>query len=76
MGAIAFENEQFFKDHNIRIFSANFDLYENMSLRVMELLKEYSTELEKYSIDKMFLNFEGMENLEFRDFEMLLRIGF
>lgn len=67
------KNEQFFKDHNIRVFSANFALYENMSLRVMGILKEYSTEVEKYSIDEMFLNFEGMENFDLRDFGMKIK---
>lgn len=68
MGVNAFEFEKFFKDNHVHVFSANFALYENMSLRVMEILREYSTEVEKYSIDEMFLNFEGMGNYNLREF--------
>jgi DNA polymerase V len=70
MGANAFENEKFFVENGVHVFSANFALYENMSLRVMDILKEYSTEVEKYSIDEMFLNCEGMESYDLRDFGM------
>lgn len=64
MGAIAFEYESFFKKHNIYVFSANFALYGDMSWRVMNLLREYSPDIEIYSIDEAFLKLKGFEYVD------------
>jgi DNA polymerase V len=64
MGAIAFEYESFFKKHNIYVFSANFALYGDMSWRVMNLLQEYSPDIEIYSIDEAFLKLKGFEYVD------------
>jgi DNA polymerase V len=61
MGAIAFEYESFFLRHNIYVFSANFALYGDMSARVMNLLQEYSPDMEIYSIDEAFLKLKGFD---------------
>ena len=61
MGALAFEYEPFFLQHNIYVFSANFALYGDMSHRVMSILQEYSPECEVYSIDEAFLKLTGFE---------------
>ena len=57
MGAPAFEFEELFAKHDIKVFSANFALYGDMSCRVMDLLKTYCPEIEIYSIDEAFLDF-------------------
>ncbi len=64
MGAIAFEYESFFLKNNIYVFSANFALYGDMSSRVMNLLKEYSPEIEIYSIDEAFLKLRGFDYID------------
>lgn len=47
------------KEHNIAVFSSNYTLYDDMSKRVMNLLQNYTHELEVYSVDEAFLNLEG-----------------
>lgn len=55
-----FKVEHILKQHNVAIFSSNYPLYGDISHRVMTTLKTFSPEVEVYSIDEMFLNFEGM----------------
>jgi DNA polymerase V len=64
MGAIAFEYESFFLKNNIHVFSANFALYGDMSGRVMNLLQEYSPDMEIYSIDEAFLKLKGFDYID------------
>lgn len=59
MGAPAYQFEELFKQKSIHVFSANFELYGDMSNRVMTLLGEYSSEIEIYSIDEAFLKFDS-----------------
>jgi DNA polymerase V len=59
MGAPAFEFEGLFLKHDVKVFSANFALYGDMSSRVMDLLKGYCPEIEIYSIDEAFLDFKS-----------------
>ena len=51
MGAIFFEIEDIVKQHNVQVFSTNFVLYADMSMRVNGLLSQYSPDIEDYSID-------------------------
>ena len=59
MGAAAFEFKEIFEKNNINVFSSNYALYGDMSSRVMDLLSEFSPEIEVYSIDEAFLKLEG-----------------
>src|SRR5690606_297371 len=59
MGAPAFEYKHLFEKQNIHVFSSNYDLYGDMSNRVMNLLTEFTPEIEIYSIDEAFLKFNG-----------------
>jgi DNA polymerase V len=61
MGAVAYQYEAFFKKENIHVVSSNYPLYGDMSNRVMNLLAEFSPDIEVYSIDEAFLKFEGFE---------------
>jgi DNA polymerase V len=76
MGAPAFENEELFKKHHVHVFSANFALYGDMSQRVMNILYEYTPEIEIYSIDEAFLDLTGFEkfNLQAYGQEMQCRV--
>lgn len=56
MGAPYFKIENIVKEKGITLFSSNFELYGDISNRVMTLLEEYSSECEIYSIDEAFLN--------------------
>ena len=61
MGAVAFEYKRIFEQNNINVFSSNYALYGDMSNRVMTLLRDFSPDIEIYSIDEAFLKFDGFE---------------
>lgn len=61
MGAPAYQYKDTFEKCNIRVFSANFPLYGDMSRRVMSILSTYSPQQEIYSIDECFLNLSDMD---------------
>lgn len=67
MGAPAFEFKKTFEDNNINVFSSNYALYGDMSSRVMNLLSEFTPEIEIYSIDEAFLKFNGFEYYNLQD---------
>jgi len=58
MGAPLFKVESLLTDHDAEIFSSNYALYGDMSGRVMNLLHNFTPEVEIYSIDEAFLNLE------------------
>jgi len=60
MGAPAFEYQYVFERQQVAVFSANFELYGDMSRRVMTMLSNYSPMQEIYSIDECFLDLSGM----------------
>ncbi len=61
MGAPAFQYENLFNQHQVHVFSANFALYGDMSRRVMDILADYSPDIEIYSIDEAFLKLTGFD---------------
>jgi len=62
MGAPAFKYKQFFKENSIEVFSSNYPLYGDMSSRVMSILRQFSPDVEVYSIDEAFLVLNTIEN--------------
>ncbi len=73
MGAPAFEYQKLFEKHNVQVFSANFALYGDLSQRVMNILSEYSPDMEIYSIDECFLNLKGFELFDLQDYGKQMR---
>ncbi len=73
MGAPAFEYEELFKKHQVKVFSANFALYGDMSQRVMQLLAEYCDDMEIYSIDEAFLELKGFDEQQLSDLGKTIR---
>ena len=55
-----FKLKPFLQQHRVRVFSANFRLYGDISNQVMDTLREFSPHVEQYSIDEMFLDFDGI----------------
>lgn len=68
MGAPAFEYEQLFTKQHVQVFSANFALYGDMSNRVMNILGEFSPDIEIYSIDEAFLKLTGFKHFNLSDY--------
>jgi len=64
MGAPTYKFEKIFKQHNIQVFSSNYALYGDMSSRVMNILSNFTPDVEIYSIDESFLEFSGFGNYD------------
>jgi DNA polymerase V len=72
-GAPIFKWEGFCKANKIQILSSNYPLYGDMSTRVMNILKQFSPDVEVYSIDEAFLEFKGFDNYNFEDYGNQIR---
>lgn len=66
MGAPAFKHKALFKEHSVVQFSANFELYGDISRRITEILTSITPRLEVYSIDESFLD---ISQLAIADYE-------
>ena len=55
MGVPFFQIKQMVKKYSVQVFSSNYNLYGNISSRVMGTLKNYCDQLEIYSVDEAFL---------------------
>lgn len=60
MGAPAFKQEAFFKQHGVAVFSSNYPLYGDMSARMMSAIGLFAPAMEIYSIDEAFLDLSGL----------------
>ena len=60
MGAPAYQYREVFDKCGVTIFSSNFEIYSDISARVMSILSSYTPDLEMYSIDEAFLDLSGM----------------
>ena len=72
-GAPIFKWEQFCKEKNITILSSNYPLYGDMSARVMNILADFSPDIEVYSIDESFLQLNGFENYDLKEYATQIR---
>lgn len=60
MGVPFYQVRDVLEANNVAVFSSNYNLYGDMSRRVMTLLSQFSPKLSIYSIDETFLDFSGM----------------
>ncbi len=76
MGAPAFKIKELVKEKNVKLFSSNYALYGDLSNRVMAILGQFTPNVEIYSIDEAFLNFDGLNVLDYHDYglEMKTRV--
>ena len=63
MGIPLFKIEKEVRQHRIAVFSSNYELYADMSNRVMTILTEFAPGIEIYSIDECFLDLRGLEHI-------------
>ena len=68
MGEPYFKVEKIVKKNNVKVFSSNYSLYGDISRRVMETLKQFSPQIEIYSIDEAFLNLSSIKNEDLLDY--------
>lgn len=60
MGVPFYQVKELLERNGVAVFSSNYDLYGDMSRRVMSLLSTYTPHLDIYSIDEAFLDLDGM----------------
>ena len=73
MGAPAHKFSSFFRQHHVHVFSSNYPLYGDMSQRVMEVLRQFTPEVEVYSIDEAFLHFDGFAHYDMEAYAQQMR---
>ncbi|SUG15464.1 DNA polymerase V subunit UmuC [Salmonella enterica subsp. arizonae] len=62
MGEPYFKQKELFRRSGVVCFSSNYELYADMSNRVMTMLEEMSPRVEIYSIDEAFCDLTGVRN--------------
>ena len=63
MGAPWFQLKDLARQHGIVAFSSNYTLYGDMSNRATEVMRQFSPDIEVYSIDESFLRVETVMHL-------------
>ncbi|OGV55208.1 MAG: hypothetical protein A2X45_23670 [Lentisphaerae bacterium GWF2_50_93] len=61
MGNPFFQVRDIIDRYDVQVFSSNYTLYGDMSTRVMSILSEFTPEIEVYSIDEAFMNFNHLK---------------
>ncbi len=67
MGEPFFKVQPAIEQNQVEWFSSNYELYGDLSGRVLETLKDFSPEVENYSIDEAFLSLIPERNKTFTD---------
>lgn len=73
MGAPAFKYRQLFKDEGVVQCSANFELYGDISSRIVRLLTDVTPRTEVYSVDESFLDLSQLEITDYQQWGHWLR---
>jgi DNA polymerase V len=73
MAAPAFKFRQIIKDHKVVQFSANFELYGDISERLTLLLTSITPRTEVYSVDESFLDLSELEITDYAAWGKLIR---
>ncbi len=73
MGTPTFEIKDLIATQKVLAFSSNFALYGDMSRRMMHIFKDFTPDIEVYSIDEAFLDFSGFNNTDLKRTGTVLR---
>src|ERR1700744_520697 len=73
MGAPHFKFREFFKQHGVVAFSANFELYGDISERITNLLASITPRIEVYSVDESFLDLSELNITYYQDWGKVVR---
>ncbi len=68
-----FQTKERIKKYNVAVFSSNYTLYDDMSKRVMRVLKNYTPDLEVYSVDEAFLSLDGFDQFDLLEYGKKIR---
>lgn len=61
------------KKHKVAVFSSNYTYYDDISKRVMNVLREFSPKVEVYSVDEAFIEIDEPEHFDFEAFGRQVR---
>jgi DNA polymerase V len=73
MGAVVFKYRQFFKDNKVVQFSANFELYGDISKRITSVLTTVTPCIEIYSVDESFLDLSQLAIKDYKEWGKVVR---
>lgn len=73
MGAPVFKWKDLIERHNVRLLSANFQLYGDLSNRIMSILRTLAKDVQIYSIDEAFIPLDNMHIKDYEGFGLKLR---
>jgi len=68
MGAPYFKYRRLCEQNKVVVFSSNYELYGDLSQRVMTSLRQFCPDIEVYSIDEAFLRLDGFSHLDLTDY--------
>lgn len=70
-----FQSRALIEQHGIATFSSNYNLYGDMSRRVMDTLRHIAgrENVEVYSVDEAFINMSGFKHFNFRELALQIR---
>jgi DNA polymerase V len=73
MGIPLFKIQDVIKAHGVHVYSSNYTLYGDMSQRVIEVLSQFTPDVEIYSIDEAFLDLAGFKGCSLTDYGRSIR---
>jgi len=73
MGVPAFQIGELLRKHRVAVFSSNYALYGDLSMRVMNTLSAFTPSLEIYSIDEAFLDLSGICTAPVEEYAAMIR---
>lgn len=62
MGSPFYQNKRLIEKQRVQVFSSNYQLYADMSDRVMQAVARHSPNMEVYSIDEAFVDLTGISD--------------
>ena len=75
MAAPYYQNREIIEKNKVAVFSSNYNLYGDLSMRVMETLRKLVGEenVEVYSVDEAFLELGSLSSTQLTDAAMEIR---
>ncbi len=73
MGSPLFKIQDVITAHGVHVYSSNYALYGDMSRRVIEVLTQFTPDVEIYSIDEAFLDLAGFNRINLTEYGRSIR---
>ena len=73
MAVPEFKIRPLLKENNVKVFSSNYSLYGDLSERVMKIMEMFTPNVEVYSIDEAFLDFNGVSVDDYHAYGMEMK---